>query len=275
MWWLMGSLALAGGYTHVAEDSDVLRLELASRTLSHPEHGDVTLVGVAHIADASFYASTQERLDRAEVVLFEGVKDADETDADPALHDAYSDLASALGLAFQQDEIAYDRPNWHNSDLSVQELTEGMTAKGQDPGPVLDLLNGGRELRKMGKLSAKAEKSALVRAMARVMLVESLPRAEGMMATALGDEMYEWLVIERNDAVYGDLIEQRDAAISVLYGAGHLMELEERLISDGYTVADEVWTPAITVDPEGEEISPKVVALVRKKVVRKLDKMGG
>ena len=275
MWWLMASLAVAGGYTRVSEDSDVLRLELASRTLSHPEHGDVTLVGVAHIADAAFYADTQGRLDQAEVVLYEGVKDADATGDDPALHEAYAGLASALGLAFQQDEIAYDRDNWHNSDLSVQELTEGMTAKGQDPGPVLDLLNGGRELRKMGKLSAKAEKSALVRAMARIMLVESLPRAEGVMASALGDEMYEWLVVERNDAVYVDLIEQRDAAVSVLYGAGHLMELEGRLIADGYTVADEVWTPAITVDPQAEGVSPKVVELVRKKVVRKLDKMGG
>ena len=65
-------------YAKVIDDAatGISRAELSARTLK-PVNGKgpaVILVSAVHIADASFYKSLQELLDKQDVVLFEGVK---------------------------------------------------------------------------------------------------------------------------------------------------------------------------------------------------------
>lgn len=63
-------------YMRVVEDEHAVRLEVAIRTFSPlAGHGSkVHLVGVSHVADASYYAELQTFLDAQDLVLFEGVK---------------------------------------------------------------------------------------------------------------------------------------------------------------------------------------------------------
>lgn len=269
MFWMVLGLAAAAPFARVAEDGDAIALELATRHYVHEDGTDVALVGVAHVAEGSFFEAVGGQLAEADVVLFEGVGGGPTEDSgEGGLNGAYVALADGLGLVFQHDALDYSGENWRNSDLTLEELA---AAGGDDD--LADLLNGGREVRKMEKLATKAGKSKMVRAMTRVMLVESLPRSEAMMEIALGPSMYETVVVKRNERVQSDLGECRGQKVAVLYGAGHLRELEERLLGEGFTPGDEVWTVAITADPETEEVPPAVVGMVRKKVGKKLDKM--
>ena len=129
-------------YLRVSGESDgSRRLELASRTLVSPEHKKlkVTLLGVSHVGDLSFYKSVQERLDAADLVLFEGVGWGDgPSKAKPGktsgVGELQDSLADSMGLVFQLRAIRYDRPHFRNSDMSLRAFTDSMSGKKSKPG---------------------------------------------------------------------------------------------------------------------------------------------
>lgn len=57
-------------------DGGVVRLQVAARTFEREGSPPVTLVGVAHVGDASFYRELQGVLDAHDLVLYEGVAPA-------------------------------------------------------------------------------------------------------------------------------------------------------------------------------------------------------
>ncbi len=128
-------------YLRVSGESDgSRRLELASRTLVSPEHKKlkVTLLGVSHVGDLSFYNSVQERLDAADLVLFEGVGWGDgPSKAKPGktsgVGELQDSLADSMGLVFQLRAIRYDRPHFRNSDMSLRAFTDSMSGKKSKP----------------------------------------------------------------------------------------------------------------------------------------------
>ena len=138
---LVSSNGEPASYLRVSGEADgSRRLELASRTLASPEHKNVkvTLLGVSHVGDLSFYKSVQERLDAADLVLFEGVGWGDgpskagskKTSGVGELQDS---LAGSMGLVFQLKAIRYDRPHFRNSDMSLRAFTESLSGKMSKP----------------------------------------------------------------------------------------------------------------------------------------------
>ncbi len=271
LWLLTLALAVAAPFSRVVEDGDAVALELASRSYTHEDGSQVQLVGVAHIGLSSFYDSVDAQLARADTVLYEGVGGGvSAIDGEHVgLNAAYARMASGLDLVFQLDALDYAAENWVNSDLTVDELRAAAGA--EEGGRMAELLRGGREVRRMEKLAARAEKSGLVRLMARLMLIESLPRAEGQLDHAMGAPIYDALVVSRNQRVYDDLQARRGETVAVLYGAAHLRDLEERLLADGFVSAADTWTPVIDVRPGDGQTSRRIRA-VRAKVVAKLDR---
>jgi hypothetical protein len=91
----------------------------------------IWLVGVAHLGTPEYYGGLQKRLDAQTSVLFEGVG-ADQLtkgaklDTDSGLQ---SQLAKALGLVFQLDAIDYQRPNFHNSDMTPERLNDAIAKR--------------------------------------------------------------------------------------------------------------------------------------------------
>jgi hypothetical protein len=91
----------------------------------------IWLVGVAHLGTPEYYGGLQKRLDAQTSVLFEGVG-ADELtkgaklDTDSGLQ---SQLAKSLGLVFQLDAIDYQRPNFHNSDMTPERLNDAIVRR--------------------------------------------------------------------------------------------------------------------------------------------------
>jgi len=118
--------------------ANTVELQIALRQLT-PRKGKgpvIWLAAVAHIGETNYFRTLQKHLEEHELVLFEGIMPkrkrqwtgtefAEMQNAFPeAEEDAglQTQLASALGLAFQLKAIDYDKPNYRNSDLALQDL---------------------------------------------------------------------------------------------------------------------------------------------------------
>ncbi|MDA1264979.1 MAG: type II secretion system protein GspG [Planctomycetota bacterium] len=97
-------------YLRLIEEDDGLRLELATRSFRYEREGEedtiVDLVGVMHIADASYYDALQAKLDTYEVVLFEQVVPVDPVaglvDVDPNERARVAATHRRLGVLLSQ-----------------------------------------------------------------------------------------------------------------------------------------------------------------------------
>jgi hypothetical protein len=180
---LLSVLVSANGepasYLRVTGEADgSRRLELASRTLASPEHKKlkVTLLGVSHIGDLSFYKSVQQRLDAADLVLFEGVGWGDgppkakpgKTSGVGELQDS---LANSMGLVFQLRAIRYDRPHFRNSDMSLRAFTDSLSGNKSKLGNNADgeVVSG-----KPGKVARKGKDDLAAQEMMRALSGDSI-----------------------------------------------------------------------------------------------------
>lgn len=210
-------------------------------------------------------------------------------------------MAAALGLVFQLDVVNYDRPHFRNSDISLRRLQQ--LVYGVDPGPNagavrLDADDNGialdvpeaknEELRQtLELLSGESATAGLLRiitrivglspklqSLARLMLVEMLGNLDGDLSQMQGmpegvAEMMKVLIRDRNRIVMRDLkrvLESDDppASISIFYGAGHMTDLEVRLVERlGYKPADEQWLTAFTADADETGLSAQQVEELR------------
>lgn len=109
--WASGAFARAeevpAGYIRVEEREETggVALQIAMKRMDRgPTGPSITLVGVAHVGDASYYAELQGRLDAHDLVLFEGVgpmwaslrDDAPASDRIPATRARMRTLAVAI-----------------------------------------------------------------------------------------------------------------------------------------------------------------------------------
>lgn len=164
-------------------------------------------------------------------------------------------MARALGLEFQLTSIKYDRPNFRNSDLSIDEVEKKLAAAGGGADEILKLLSGDTFMAKVaGFMFGMIERMPTMKAMMRVMMTQMLSGdAEKMMGAAPGGRAMMKVIIEdRNEAVYRDLkalVKEKPElkTVAVFYGAGHFPSMLAEFRKMGYT-ADEtadVWLTAM------------------------------
>lgn len=166
-------------------------------------------------------------------------------------------LADALGLTFQLNEMSHEGENWRNSDLSMDQIMDRMGGSGESADALFESLKGeGISIKLAGVLLKLIKLSPSMQAMIKVMLVEILGSADGFLS-AVPPEMQgllDVLIHDRNDAVQRDI----DSAIhnepdlreiAIIYGAGHLPDLQSRLEGKmGYKSAGDTWLRAIELD---------------------------
>lgn len=164
-------------------------------------------------------------------------------------------LAEALDLTFQLEGMSHDRPNWRNSDLSIDEVQDRLEAAGADGGALFKLLDGsGLSSRLIGILVKLIGITESTRSMTKLMLVEMLGHADALLEAQAGMEGLMKVIIEdRNAVVIEDLrsiieLEPEVETVGIIYGAGHLPDLVARLREMGYEPGDVRWLRAIEVD---------------------------
>ncbi|MFN0131650.1 MAG: type II secretion system protein GspG [Phycisphaerales bacterium] len=184
-------------------------------------------------------------------------------------------LADALEVEFQLTAMHHDRANWRNSDLSIDQVEARLEQAGADGGMLFSMLDGSSMGSKLaGFLIGLLGSTPESRAMLRVAMIETIGRADALFA-GLGGEMgalMEVIVVDRNTAVLTDLraiIENEPGvkSVAIIYGGGHLPDLERRLVREfGYSPAGDEWRTAMRVDAKAAGLTPGQLTATRKMI---------
>ncbi len=181
-----------------------------------------------------------------------------ETGDDPGLQ---SQMAKALGLAFQLEAMHTDGPSYRNSDLTIDQVQERVTAAGGDASTLFRILDGSSFAGKVARFMLRMiEGNPRMQSMMKIMLmetmratdIENLAQMQGMPGGMA--ELMHVIVVDRNKVVIEDLqsvLAGSDVpeSIGIVYGAGHMGDMERRLVEDcGYRHVGGFWLQAILVD---------------------------
>ena len=186
-------------------------------------------------------------------------------------------LARGLKLQYQLAELPYERTDWVVCDMSWEDLKARFAETNVDLEGLSGMLEGSslpagiakiflRLLPAMDLLTGGGVTDGI-----KVLLVELLGRDEAVNVAVreLGEGTGRILIDERNQVVIDDLVGYRDAGhetIAVVYGAGHMRDLSQRLERLGYAPVETRWLPAISVDLENSSLSKSHLRMLRQSV---------
>jgi hypothetical protein len=187
-------------------------------------------------------------------------------------------LANALGLHFQLEEMSEDGPNWRHADMSTSEIEARVAALGGDASALFDQLGGtGLPSQLIGMVLRLVETFPGAQARAKMMLMDMLAQSEILeigMPGPDGQALMQVIIDERNQVIVDRLLEALPEAaandwdtIGIIYGAGHMPDLLERLDDQvGYRVESGEWNTAISLDLEAAGISMRERAMYKRQI---------
>lgn len=221
------------------------------------------LVGAVHVADRGYFEDLQVRFDDYDVVLYEMVGDPGGTGGPPAsiglnlVGLLQGGMKDALGLAFQLEEIDYDRRNFVHADMTPAEFSDSMKRREESwMGTFLQLWAvssvtqdpAAQQAQLLKVLFARDRQMALKR-----MMAESLVD-QAHVLEVLADEDGSVLITERNRKALSVLereLENGARNLALFYGAGHLPDFHRRLTGEyGFELRNVEWLEAWDLTPQ-------------------------
>jgi len=202
--------------------------------------------------------SAQDLSSKRTIVISKNPTHAVHDDKDKGIQ---ADMADVLGLEFQLDALSYEDPNWFCSDLTIGEVEAKLIERGADPAilgaitgesftakiasgmmkliPMLDMLTGGG-----------------IRETARLLMIEllTMPNSDQMLE-GIEPELAHVIIVDRNTEVLNDIaatieIVENVSTIGILYGAGHMNDMADRLHTlFGYVPVEDRWFISMSVNP--------------------------
>ncbi|MDY7110122.1 MAG: hypothetical protein SYC29_15935 [Planctomycetota bacterium] len=196
-------------------------------------------------------------------------------------------LADALGLAFQLEALDYGGANWRCSDMAIDQVQREMDARGLDFSLIEDSLTGASLPAQLVRVLlgllrfADAFLDGAVSDTIKVFLIELLGDESTLEIgfEQFGEGFTEVIIDLRNQVVVDDLEALMGAdlpaeSVAILYGAGHLPDLADRLRDQlGYEAGATRWLRAIEVDLTTSAVSERDVRQLRFLVRRTLRQM--
>jgi flagellar motor protein MotB len=207
----------------------------------------VDLVGAVHVGEPEYYTELNKRFRDYDAVLFELVAPegfelpkGEKLESKSGVGALQNVLKDVLGLQFQLDRIDYSAKNFVHADMSPEELSKSMKDRGES---FLKMF-----IRMMGQgMSAQGKKPsggsdiqlmfALIRrdqvTVKRIFAVQF----EDMESTvsAFNGPNGSTIITERNKKALDVLsreLKNGKKKVAIFYGAGHLPDMEERLLKD-------------------------------------------
>lgn len=230
----------------------------------------VDFVGAVHLGEKSYYGDLNKRFTAYDAVLFELVSDGSnlpqmgEDQPDSILGTVQRAFSNLLGLSFQLDEVNYRAKNFIHADLSPQELSEAMAARGESlPQLLMKLvkLSTDPEIKKALEANGYKEPGLdginplLIllrgptqedRIKIRRFMAQGLIGSDAVLKVLEGEKGFS-LITDRNSEVMAVL--NRETALgkrklAIFYGVGHLPDMHTRLTAQGYRLAKVEWLNA-------------------------------
>ncbi len=209
-----------------------------------------------------------------------------ELGAEPGLQQK---MADTFGLAFQGDIMSHDFENHINADLSVDEVRTLLEEKGGDGSMIFGMLDGSSSMAAMADIVFSIIKFIPGgSAMGKLMIMEMLANADDALAVAgaqpgMGnpEALMEVIIVDRNKKVIEDLKGQLASkrmwnnGIGVIYGAGHMQDLHERMLALGYELTESDWNLAIRLNLRKEGIPESAANMMRMQIRSQIKAMTG
>lgn len=236
-----------------------LALEVAIVRYVQPKHAKVSprkapeyvdLVGAIHVGDLGYYRELNRRFRSYDALLYELVapkgtivergRGTSNTNPLGALQNG---MKSMLELEHQLEKVDYTRPNFIHADLSPDEFMQSMDDKEES---FLQLLFHmmGQGIAQQSQQAAEGESADLDIFAAlmsndrarklKIALAKQFSSMELMLSGISGPEG-STLITERNKRALEVLRQQQQAGqkrIGIFYGAGHLSDMHDRLVSE-------------------------------------------
>jgi len=282
----------AESYLRVHQSTnDVHTLEIAWRSFKAADGDGPTLWlgGVSHLGTTNYYAQIQEQLNRADLVLYEGVNDAQaDGGAKPFADESKRDegiqalLADMLGLVFQLNHIDYSPEHFEHCDMDMASLMREISGEGaaapNETQAAFDQLSASMSgadsstqlLEIVGVLVKAMPK---MQSVVKLLLVETLGHLPSDLSQIQGlppemMNLMEILLNRRNEIVLAriDTLKTElkpSQTATIFYGAAHNIHLEQELVKQGYVQQEEVWYPAISLSLQETGLSIEQVQFFR------------
>ena len=185
------------------------------------------------------------------------------------------EFADVLGLEFQLDSLPYEEPNWFCSDLTIDEVETEIKKRGGDPA-ILGTITGESFTAKIAsgflKLIPMLDSftNGGARETAKLLMIEilSMPESEELLE-GVEPELAQVIIVDRNTEVLKDIaatieVVENVSTIGVLYGAGHMSDLSNRMSTLlGYTPVEDKWITAMHVNPSDSLLDEKYMRQMR------------
>jgi hypothetical protein len=247
----------------------------------------VDLIGAVHIGDKPYYDALNKLFAEYETVLYELVapegtripKEGRQGGSAHPIGAMQNGMSSMLELAHQLDCVDYTKENFVHADMSPEEFNKSMSDRGES---FMQMF-----LRLMGQgmaQQAKAQQDGGSGSNDLNLLVALFSRDRATKLKKLMAEQFEnmeaqmlvfdgpggsTIITERNKKAFEVLDKQLKAGkkkIAVFYGAGHLPDMEKRLLADfGLKRDSEQWLTAWTLDKKAGKRQPEKAAEAEKK----------
>jgi hypothetical protein len=258
-------------YIRYVEDPQASRLEVAIKSFTLPSGQKVDLIGVVHIADASYYRALNLRFPTYDSVLFELVGDPRRlTEQAPGEREALQrgggissfqqSAARYLKLTFQLGAIDYTGRNMVHADATLEEFTQMQKERGES---MATLFARAMQAQMDGRLDGAASSELDMIGLLKILvsedsaaafkkaLAKTFDQAEAVTAALEGDEQSAVLG-GRNDVVVRKigqvLADRKQRRIAVFYGGAHMPGIEASLTKDLKAKAvGEEWLAAWTM----------------------------
>jgi len=218
----------------------------------------VELIGVVHIGEQDYYETFNQQFKRYDALLYELVA-PEGTRVERRAEDGMNPVAalqkgmmSALGLQFQLEHIDYSPSNFVHADMTPEEFGQSMTENNESVAKMFF-----RTLGMSAALGGGGGEADMLRAMLSSSedRIYRLRRSAANQLIKMDVGMKAWegdngstIITHRNGKAFKVLQQQIDAGkkkVGVFYGAGHLPDMERRLIEDfGMTPGEPQWQRA-------------------------------
>lgn len=232
----------------VAMETSIVRYQMQN------EDGEtitVDLIGAVHVGEKDYYKKLNKQFEKYESMLYElvapegtvipkgGRSDDDSMSMNP-IAGMQMGMKSVLELEFQLEHIDYTKKNFVHADMTPEEFGESMTENGESIGGyALKAIGQSMAMQASGKGDGSA---AMLMALFSNNKTLRLRRAmaQQMMDMEGGLAMFEGkdgsTIINHRNRKCMDVLKKEIASgkkkIAIFYGAGHLVDMEQTLISE-------------------------------------------
>jgi hypothetical protein len=236
------------------------KLEAAIVTYRNADGVTLHLVSALHVAEKKFYDDLQKDFAGYDVLLYEMVKMKDAPPPTPgersnsAISSFQRFLKNSLDLDFQLDDIDYTKANFVNADLDYETFSKLQDERGESiMGIMLQsmLREWRRQLEGEGRQGPQPGMIELLVALKapdrsrqlKLLLARQFDDIEDQMAGLTGPNG-SVIITERNKAVIAALktaIVDGKKNIGIFYGAGHMRDMEQRVLAMGFHPVSIEW----------------------------------